>query len=40
VAGVIISGSRSKQGRMTYQVKLDTGESRSGAADQFRKAEL
>jgi len=40
VVGVIIGGLRSKRERMTYQVKLDNGEIRWGAANQFRKAEL
>lgn len=40
VAGLIIGGPRSNEGRMTYQVKLDNGESRWGTASQFRKAEL
>jgi hypothetical protein len=40
VVGVIIGGPRSKRERMTYQVKLDNGEIRWGAANQFRKAEL
>jgi hypothetical protein len=38
--GVISGGPNSKQGRRFYQVKLDNGETRYGAADQFRKAEL
>ena len=38
--GVISGGPKSKQGRRFCQVKLDNGETRYGAADQFRKAEL
>jgi hypothetical protein len=42
VGGVIVGGPRSKQSpqRTTYQVKLDNGESRWGAADQLRRAQL
>jgi hypothetical protein len=40
VAGVIIGGPTSKEGQMTYQVKLDNGENRWGAVDQFRRAQL
>ena len=40
VAGVIIAGPRSKEGRMTYHAKLDNGENRWGATDQFRRAQL
>jgi hypothetical protein len=40
LSGVICGGPRSKQSRVFYQVKLDNGESRWGAADRFRNAEL
>ena len=40
LTGVISGGPRSKQRRKFYQVKVDNGETRYGAADQFRKAEL
>ena len=40
LSGVICGGPKSKQGRVFYHVKLDNGESRWGAADQLRKAEL
>ena len=40
LSGVICGGPRSKQGRVSYQVKLHNGESRWGPADKFRNAEL
>jgi hypothetical protein len=40
VAGAISGGPKSKQGRFFYKVKLDNGENRWGAADQFRRAKL
>jgi hypothetical protein len=35
LSGVICGGPRSKQGHVFYQVKLDNGETRWGAADRF-----
>jgi hypothetical protein len=40
LTGVIIAGPRSKQGRVFYEAKLDNGECKWGAVDQFRKAEV
>jgi hypothetical protein len=41
LSGVISGGPRSQRGRICYQVKLlDNGETRYGAAGQFRKAGL
>jgi hypothetical protein len=40
VTGAISGGPKSKHGRFFYKVKLDNGENRWGAADQFRRATL
>jgi hypothetical protein len=40
LSGVISGGPMSKQGRVSYQVQLDNGESHWGFVNQFRKAEL
>jgi hypothetical protein len=40
LSGAISGGPKSKQTRLYYEVKLDNGEKRWGAADQIRKAHL
>lgn len=39
LSGAISGGPKSRRTGMYYEVKLDNGESRWGAADQIRKAE-